>query len=255
MSATIATRDAGFRPGPIASYLSVCFVWGSTYVAIRMAVLTIPPLIMVGTRSVLAGAVMVAFALLRGGRLPKRRDLAPLAAAALLLFVGGQTLLAMGETRIESGQAAVMGALQALIIPLAAWVLRAAPAPGRAAWAGLAIGFAGVVVLVNPGATTINLAGIACVLTSVVSWSFGGGVSRRWPMGNVALGSGLQMMIGGGACLLLSVPFGAWHGFSPSSVSARSLAGFCYLASIGSLVGFSSFAWLVQIWPPVRVAN
>jgi drug/metabolite transporter (DMT)-like permease len=183
------------------------------------------------------------------------RAMVPLAAAALLLFVGGQTLLATGETRIESGQAAVLGALQALIIPLAAWVLRAAPAPGGAAWAGLGIGFAGVVVLVNPGATTINLAGIACVLTSVVCWSFGGAASRRWPMGDVALGSGLQMIIGGCACLLLSAPFGAWHGFSLAAVSARSIGGFCYLASIGSLVGFSSFAWLVQIWPPARVAT
>jgi drug/metabolite transporter (DMT)-like permease len=255
MSATALSRDAGFRAGPIAAYLSVCLVWGSTYVAIRMAVETIPPLIMVGTRSVLAGLVMVAFALARGGRLPPRAALLRLGVAALLLFVGGQTMLALGETRIASGQAAVLGALQAIIMPLAAWVLRAAPAPGRATWLGLALGFVGVVVLVNPGAHALNLVGFACVMTSVTSWSFGGAMARRWPMGDVALGSGLQMVIGGLACLVLSLPLGAWHGFSPALVSARSAGGFFYLASVGSLVGFSSFAWLVQIWPPARVAT
>lgn len=255
MSATHAAPDARFAPGPVAAYLTVCFVWGSTYVAIRMAVESLPPLIMVGARSVLAGAIMVAFALARGVPVPRTRTLVPLAAAALLLFVGGQSMLAAGETRIQSGQAAVIGALQAMVMPLAAWAIGAAGVPRLSTWLGLLLGFAGVVVLVNPGAGTVNLAGLACVLTSVVSWSLGGAMARRWPMGDVAMGSGLQMMIGGLGCLALSVPAGAWQGFAIGAVTQRSVVGFFYLASVGSLVGFSAFAWLVQIWPPARVAT
>jgi drug/metabolite transporter (DMT)-like permease len=180
---------------------------------------------------------------------------APLAASAVLLFVGGQAMLALGETRIASGQAAVLGALQALVMPLAAWALGAGKPPGATSWIGLLTGLTGVAVLVNLGAHTLNLLGTGVVLVSVLSWSFGGAIARRWPMGNVAMTSGLQMLIGGIACLMLSVPFGAWHGFSLSAVTARSWAGFFYLASFGSLVGFSAFAWLVQIWPPARLST
>jgi drug/metabolite transporter (DMT)-like permease len=241
--------------GPIAAYVAVCFVWGSTYLAIRLAVETIPPLLMVGTRSVLAGAVLAGFALARGARLPRARDMVPLATAAVLLFLGGQTMLAIGETRIGSGQAAVLGALQALLMPLATWALGAAPAPGAAAWPGLVVGFAGVVVLVNPGAHTLDLVGTGAVLFSVVAWSIGGAVARRWPVTPVALASGLQMLVGGLSCLAVSLFSGSWHGFALENVSGRSAAGFFYLASVGSLVGFSAFAWLVQIWPPARVST
>ncbi len=241
--------------GPIAAYVAVCFVWGSTYLAIRLAVETIPPLLMVGARSVLAGAVLAGFALVRGARLPGRLDMVPLSAAAVLLFLGGQTMLAIGEMRIGSGQSAVFGALQALLMPLATWALGAGPAPGAAAWPGLMAGFAGVVVLVNPGAHALNLVGTGAVLFSVVSWSIGGAVARRWPVVPVALASGLQMMVGGLSCLAVSVFTGSWNGFALENVSARSAAGFCYLASVGSLVGFSAFAWLVQIWPPERVST
>jgi drug/metabolite transporter (DMT)-like permease len=236
MSATEAAPMNRGGYGPIAAYVAVCFVWGSTYLAIRLAVETIPPLLMVGARSVLAGAVLAGFALVRGARLPGRLDMVPLSAAAVLLFLGGQTMLAM-------------------LMPLATWALGAGPAPGAAAWPGLMAGFAGVVVLVNPGAHALNLVGTGAVLFSVVSWSIGGAVARRWPVVPVALASGLQMMVGGLSCLAVSVFTGSWNGFALENVSARSAAGFCYLASVGSLVGFSAFAWLVQIWPPERVST
>jgi len=255
MSATYAAPADRGGTGPIAAYLALCFVWGSTYLAIRLAVATIPPWLMVGSRSVLAGVALTAFAVYRGARLPAAREMGALAAGGVLLFVGGQGMLAIAETRIESGQAALLGALQALVMPLAAWALGAAGAPGAAAWLGLLTGFAGVAVLVNPGAHALDLVGIGAVLTSTLFWSFGGAMARRWPVGPVALASGLQMVIGGLGCLALSVPAGELHGFSLAHVSARSAAGFCYLVTVGSLVGFSAFAWLVQIWSPARLST
>jgi len=256
MSATEATVHArAGGAGPIAAYLVLCFVWGSTYLAIRLAVAGIPPSIMVGTRSVLAGLALVLFALARGARLPPRRTLPATAATGFMLFVGGQTMLAVAETRIQSGQAAVIGALQALLMPLAAWAIGAAAAPGWPALMALLVGFCGVVILVNPGHGAIDTLGVAAVLASVISWSIGGAMSRRWPSGHVVLGSGLQMLAGGIGSLALSVPLGAWHGFSWASVPPRAWAGFAYLASVGSLVGFSAFAWLVRIWPPARLST
>jgi drug/metabolite transporter (DMT)-like permease len=251
----IPTKTDRLGAGPVAAYCTLCIVWGSTYLAIRLAVETIPPLLMVGVRSVVAGGLLTAFALARGNRLPSMGTLLPLSAASLLLFVGGQAMLAVGETRVESGQAAVIGAMQALAMPLAAWALGAGRAPRPVAWLGLLLGFGGVVALMNPGAHAADPVGLGIVLFSVVAWSFGGAVAARWPAGPVALASGLQMIVGGIGCLAVGYCSGAWHGFAVAQVSARSAAGFFYLIAIGSLVGFSAFAWLVQIWPAARLST
>ena len=177
------------------------------------------------------------------------------ALSGVLLFAGGQSLLAVAETRLGSGQAAVLNATQALIMPLAAWALGAGRAPGRAAWLGLLAGFVGVAILVRRGTGGLDLGGTVAVIGSVLCWSVGGGVARRWPVGNVALTAGLQMVIGGCACLVISVLVGNWHGFALGAVSQRSWIGFAYLATVGSLGGFGAFAWLVQIWPMERLAT
>ena len=253
--AEAAARDPAAGTGPIIAYLALCFIWGSTYLAIRMAVETLPPSIMVGTRSVLAGLAMGGFAAASGARWPGRKQLASALLSGVLLFAGGQSLLALAETRLGSGQAAVLNATQALIMPLAAWALGAGRAPRRASWLGLLAGFAGVAILVRQGPGGLNVAGTVAVIGSVLCWSIGSAVGRRWPVGNVALTAGLQMVLGGCACLLISVVVGDWHGFAWSAVSQRSWIGFAYLATVGSLGGFGAFAWLVQIWPMERLAT
>ena len=257
--AAVAARDPAAGTGPVIAYLALCFIWGSTYLAIRMAVETLPPSIMVGTRSVLAGLAMGAFAAASGVRWPSGKRLMSAALSGLMLFAGGQSLLAVAETRLGSGQAAVLNATQALIMPLAAWGLGAGRAPGRAAWLGLLAGFVGVTILVRHGTGGVSGGldprGTAAVIGSVLCWSAGGAVARRWPVGNVALTAGLQMVLGGCACLAISVLVGDWHTFAWSAVSQRSWIGFAYLATVGSLGGFGAFAWLVQIWPMERLAT
>jgi drug/metabolite transporter (DMT)-like permease len=253
--ATTAIRDPAGGSGPIIAYIALCCIWGSTYLAIRMAVETLPPHIMVGVRSVMAGMAMGVFALARGAQLPRGRHLASAAISGILLFAGGQSLLALAETRLGSGPAAVLNATQALIMPLTAWAIGAGRAPGRPTWLGLLAGFIGVAILVRPGLGGLDIAGAACVLGSVLCWSFGGAITQRWPVGPVAVTAGTQMVIGGMACLLLSLVFGDWHGFTLAGVGHRSWIGFAYLATVGSLGGFGAFAWLVQIWPMERLAT
>ena len=242
--------------GPAAAYLVLCFIWGSTYLAIRMAVQTIPPLLMVGARSVIAGALLAALALATGAAWPNRRALLRAAGSGILLFLGGQVLLAYGELRVPSGQAAVLGALLALILPLASWTLGEAVLPTWRTVIALIVGFAGVAVLVRPGAGVLNLGGGAIVLLSIIIWGYGGAVSRRYPPTNsVFLTSGLQMVLGGAACLAVSAFTGDITHFSIHAVSTRSWMGFLYLIIFGSMVGFSAFAWLVRLWPPQRLAT
>jgi drug/metabolite transporter (DMT)-like permease len=257
MSTTLHKQQAAPGAGalPIVAYLALCFIWGSTYLAIRMAVETLPPHIMVGGRSLAAGLIMGGVALATGSRLPNRGQLLSAAASGLLLFAGGQVYLATAERYVPSGQAAVINATQALIMPLAAWALGAGRVPGIAAWIGLLVGFAGVAVLVGPGAGVISISGVATILASVLCWAFGGAVARRWPAGPVALGAGLQMVFGGLACVLIAWPTGEWHGFDIHAVSHRSWMGLLYLATIGSFAGFGAFAYLVQIWPMERLAT
>jgi drug/metabolite transporter (DMT)-like permease len=237
------------------AYVALCFIWGSTYLGIRMAVETLPPHIMVGGRSLAAGLVMAAVALLIGSGWPRREHIISAAISGALLFAGGQVFLAMAERHVPSGQAAVVNATQALVMPLAAWALGVGQVPRLTSWIGLLVGFAGVAVLMGSGTGAIEPGGIGAIMVSVVCWSFGGAVARRWPAGKVALSAGMQMLFGGVLCLLLAWPFGEWHGFAFDAVSRRSWLGLLYLATVGSFAGFGAFAWLVQIWPMERLAT
>ena len=242
--------------GPVAAYIALCFIWGSTYLAIRLAIASIPPLLMVGSRSLIAGAVLSGIALASGAAWPNRRGLLRAAGSGTLLFLGGQTLLAFGEQRVPSGQAAVLGAMLALTLPLASWSLGEDLAPTRRTILALLVGFAGVAVLMRPGAGVLDLVGGAIVLGSNVFWAYGGAVSRRYPpTGSVVLTSGLQMLLGGVACLAVGAAYGDFAHFDMGAVTARSWAGYAYLIVFGSMVGFSAFAWLVRLWPPQRLAT
>jgi drug/metabolite transporter (DMT)-like permease len=241
---------------PVLAYLALCFIWGSTYLGIRLAVQSMPPLLMVGARSVIAGALMAGLALAFGAPWPDRRAFGRAALSGLLLFVGGQSLLAIGEQRVPSGQAALLGALLALFLPLASWTLGEAVAPTRRTLLALAVGFAGVAVLVRPGAGVLNPVGGALVLASNITWAYGGAVSRRYPATpNSFLTGGLQMLLGGAFCLAASAAAGELRHFSLAMVTRESWFGFVYLIAFGSMVGFSAFAWLVRLWPPQRLAT
>jgi drug/metabolite transporter (DMT)-like permease len=242
--------------GPIAAYVALCVIWGSTYLAIRLSVQTIPPLLMVGMRSVIAGACMAGFAFAAGTPLPGWQAIRRAGLSGALLFLGGQALLAMGEQRVPSGQAAVLGAMMALFLPFASWTLGEDVAPTRRTLLALLVGFAGVAVLVRPGAGVLDPLGGAIVLASIILWSYGGAVSRRYPATpSVVLTSGLQMMLGGLACLAISVAQGELRDFALHDVTSTSWLAFLYLVIVGSMVGFSAFAWLVRIWPPQRLAT
>jgi drug/metabolite transporter (DMT)-like permease len=234
-------------------------VWGSTYVAARAMVETIPPLLGAGTRCVLAGlAIAFGLRLRRGaGALPLvRSELLGAAAAGGLLIVGGQGLMTVGVQHLPAGLAALVGAS----VPLWLVLLRAGSGerPGRLTLIGVVVGFVGVTVLllareVQPGATAVGF--LLCLL-SAIAWAIGSFYSRAWSLPRDSFVSAAwQLVFGGALMLVLGLASGEVARLELADVSERSLAGFAWMVLAGSLLAFSAYVWLLANVPISTVAT
>jgi drug/metabolite transporter (DMT)-like permease len=252
----VAGRPLDRGAGPILAFLVVCIVWGSTFLAIRIGVETIPPWTMIGGRCLLAGALLSLFALFRGARWPGPRALGSAIVSGVLLFSCSQAMLAWGELRLPSGQAAVLGCTVSLLTPAVAWWMGAAGRPSPLAALGLLLGFLGVVVLTRPGAHAGDQVARAVILLSALAWAIGAAVARRVPpAGSALLGSGLQLLAGAPAALAFAWARGEWTHLDAAAISGRSVLAMAYLVVMGSIVAFACFGWLVQIWQPERLST
>ncbi len=242
--------------GPILAYLAVCILWGSTFLALRIGVETIPPWTLVGVRCVLAGGMLAGFALWRGARLPGPRALGSAIASGVLMFSASQAMVAWGELRVPSGQAAVLCCTVSLLTPAVSWLMGASRRPNALAGLGLAVGFAGVVVLARPDGQAADQMACLVILAAQFAWAIGAGIARKIPPAESAmLGSGLQLLAGAPAALVFAGLRGEWSSFALSQVSTRSLVATLYLVVMGSVVAFGCFGWLVQIWKPERLST
>jgi drug/metabolite transporter (DMT)-like permease len=253
-----------------AAMLAVYIVWGSTYLAIRFAIETLPPFLMASTRFLIAGAILYAFRRLRGDAAPQRVEWRSAAIVGVLLLVGGNGGVVWAEQFVESGVAALLVGS----VPL--WmVLLDALRPGqahlarrsahkRSRWlttAGVVFGFLGIGLLVSPTSLS-GLAGEidplgALVLTmGAFSWAAGSLYSRgaRLPASPL-LGTGMEMLVGGAGLLLLGTLSGEWGRVDLGAVSARSLLSLGYLIIFGSLVGFAAYTWLLRVAPTALVST
>jgi drug/metabolite transporter (DMT)-like permease len=238
--------------GPIAAYLALCVVWGSTFLAIRIAVETLPPWSMIGVRCLIAGAILAGIALARGASLPRGRA-AWLSAASsgVLLFTCSQAMLSWSERAVPSGEAALLVCTVSLFTPVVSWLMGASARPRPLAVAGLLLGFAGVAMLVRPDGSHAQHMASLVILLSSLAWAIGASVARLVaPAGSALLGSGLQLLAGGIACLAFAGLRGEWSHLDTALISVRSVAAMGYLIVMGSLVAFACFGWLVQIWQP-----
>ena len=221
---------------------AVYLIWGSTYLFIAITVETIPPLLAVSTRFILAGTIMAAVVLRRGGTLRvSRRALASCVLIGLLL-PGANAVLFYAERTVPTGLASLLIAS----VPLWVVLMRLAGGerlPGRAL-AGVGVGFVGVAVLLQPsgGATTL---GIALCVVSAVMWAAGSVCSARLEMPSDAFAATAYVMLSGGIALL---PFGL-VGAGSVSPSTASVLAWLYLVTIGSVVGFTAYTWLLANAP------
>ena len=233
----------------------VYLIWGSTYLAIRVMVETVPPLLGAGARFAVAGAVMVA---VLSTRRTVRLTRAQLLSALLIgiLLPGANAVVTVAEQEVPSGMAAL------LIASVPLWVLlmrRTAGEPvSRAGVGAVLVGFVGVALLLRPGeqsgdATVLGLA--ACVFAAVM-WASGAFASPRVSLpGDPLVSTGWQMLLGGLVCIVAGLLVGEAPDVDPAAFSTRSVVAFAYLIVFGSWVAYTAFAWLLQNVPLTKVAT
>ena len=233
----------------------VYVVWGSTYLAIRVMVETVPPLLGAGTRFAVAGAAMVAvLSIRRTVRLTRAQLLSALLVGILL--PGANAVVTVAEQEVPSGLAAL------LIASIPLWVLlmrRAAGEPvSRAGVGAVLVGFAGVALLLRPGEQSgdATLLGLAACVGAAVMWASGSFASPRVQLPpDPLVSTGWQMLLGGLVCVVAGLIVGEAGDVDPAAFSTRSLVALAYLVVFGSWVAFTTYAWLLQNAPISKVAT
>lgn len=244
-----------------AGLIVLYLVWGSTYLGIKVAVETVPPFVMGFIRFVPAGILLAGVVAVRNRRTiqrPSRRAIADTLIVGALLLMGGMGLVAWAEQTIPSGIAALLIALMPMWLAIFGLVFLGERLP-RAGVIGIAVGVVGVAILAWPtaGVDDLDPAGLLALLVSPVCWALGAiYAARRAVLPAPALfASGLEMIAGGLVLLVASAVTGELATFNPAAVSTESWIGILYLLLVGSLVGYTTFAWLVQVAPLPRVAT
>ena len=254
-------------PSPVliwAGLLTLYVVWGSTYLGIAVAVDTIPPFLMAGSRFALAGLVTVAIAAILGRGLgpvtwPTRREWRDSTIVGGLLMGGGMGMVALGEETVPSGIAALLIAMMPLWVAVLGRVFFRERLPWLAV-AGIVIGLAGVGILVGPStnaAESFNPGGILALIISPISWSSGSLYSAhraRLPR-NPLVSTGLQMLTGSVVLGIMALVRGEYASFRIEAVTVESLLGWTYLILIGSLVAFTAYVWLLRVAPLPLIAT
>jgi drug/metabolite transporter (DMT)-like permease len=227
---------------------TVYLVWGSTYLAIAIAVQTLPPFLYSGVRFTLAGLILAGWLAFRRVDLRiSRRELGGAAAVGILMLAGGNGLVNLGEQTVPSGVAALIVAS----IPLWIVVYRmvAGERVGRDLLFGVLLGLVGVAILVVPGGLngTIDPVGALMLFGATLSWALGTFLSPRLATPrNALVSTAYQMLAGGIVLLVVALGNGEIAQFDPATFSVRSLIAFAYLVIFGSLIAYTAYTWLLQ---------
>lgn len=238
------------------AFAAIYLVWGSTYLAIRYAVETIPPLVTAGVRHSVAGAIMLAWAWARGFRPKREHWISGLVVGALFFLVGHGTLH-WAEQYVGSGLAALLIATEPMFILVLAWSMGQQKI-SRISLLGLLVGVVGVAILMGSELTMkgSSLIGLLAVLTGSLSWAAGVVISPKVKLPTDALGRTALPTICGAAMLLIAAGItGEFQNVHWASISLKSVLGLGYLIVFGSVVAFTAYTWLLQRCPPALVAT
>ena len=249
----------GSRGKVIAAFLAVYVIWGSTYLAIRFAIETIPPFLMASSRFALAGLVLYAIAHARGAANPTLPEWRAGGIVGCLLMTGN-ACVAVAEQRIPSGVAALLVAMTPLFMVLLEWMRPGGRRPTVGVFIGLFIGLAGVATLIGPasfaGGGRIDPVGAGIVVFGSLTWALGSIYSRHAAKPASALMmTATQMLIGGIFLGLCAIAAGEPGDFSLGQVSLRSFLAVVYLLIFGSLIAFTAFVYLLRVSTAAKVAT
>ncbi len=242
------------------AFAIIYFVWGSTFLAIRVGVREVPPFLLAAMRFFIAGVVLFGWTIARRERLPTGRQWASVCLLAILIFGLDYGLLFWAEERVPSGLAAVMLAMIPAFMALSEIVfLKTQKLTARLGLA-LLIGLGGVAVLVNRsldlGGAPIDRRGAAALIFASISWSIASAFSRKMPLpASKVMSSGTQMLAGGVFLFLASAALGEFQHFHPSTVSRVAWLSLLYLIVAGSIIGFTAYVWLLHHESPTKVGT
>jgi drug/metabolite transporter (DMT)-like permease len=244
----------------VMAFAAVYLIWGSTYLGIRLAVETIPPFSMAGSRALVAGVLLYVWTRIRGAQKPKAVHWRGATVVGGFLLLGGNGLLSWAEQRVPSGVSALLIGSVPLWMVLLEWLWHSGPRPTVGIVFGLIVGFAGLGFLVAPGkvgdGSAVNLSGASVLLLASFFWAIGSLYSRRAPLPSSQLLGAAMEMIGGGVLLLVvGAALGEWRHFEFAHVSVHSAMAWVYLSIIGSLVAFTAYVWLLKATTPAQVST
>jgi drug/metabolite transporter (DMT)-like permease len=235
------------------AWATICIVWGTTYLAIRVSLETLPPGLSAGLRWLIAGSLLVAGHLATGRRLPPRPEWPGLALIGVLFIVSGNGLVVWAEQWVPSGLTAVLLATSPFWMVGLERLLPRGERPTPRTWAGLLVGFGGILLLVWPELTaggetgTRFLLGVFALQLACITWSAGSAYSRWRHREHPALGgAALQMVVGGLVLTAIGSLAGEWPRVS---FSARSAVAFGYLVLVGSIVAYSAYIYTLKHLP------
>lgn len=243
----------------IAAFAVVYVLWGSTYLAIRIAIETIPPFLMASARFLVAGAMLYLWSRARGAVRPSLTHWRAAAIVGALLLLGGNGAVVWAEQFVPSGLAALLVATAALWMVMLDWLRPGGTRPATRVWIGIALGLAGLAWLVGPsslGDGRVSMVGAGVLWLGSLSWAMGSVYARRAPLPESALlANGMEMFTGGVLLALLAAATGEPSRFDPSGISMRSALAVLYLLIAGSLIGFTVYIWLVKHAAPAMVGT
>jgi len=263
-AAQVIKHMGAYRTRIFLAFAAIYLIWGSTYLAIRYAIETIPPLLMGGVRFVVAGALLYTWTRFRGKPRPSIADLKPAAIIGALMVVGGNGGVIWAEQFIASGLAAVLVATGPLWLVLIDWMISGRKRLPSYTIVGLALGFGGVVALsiesgsLETGEASRSLIFLSAGLLTLAafSWAAGSMVARRAEVKtSLTMSISLQMLLGGVMMLGLGTVVGEWRLLNPQAVSMVSLGALGYLIVMGTLVAFSAYVWLMRESTPEKVGT
>ncbi|MEO8576108.1 MAG: EamA family transporter [Gemmatimonadales bacterium] len=267
---TLTRNEKGTGPSRskiIAAFAAIYTIWGSTYLFIRFTIETIPPFLMGGVRFMLAGAILYTWSRIRTGEKPTPAHWKTTAVVGACLVFGGNGAVVWAEQFVPSGMTALLVAILPFWMVLIDWLRPNGRRPTIGVAIGLVVGVIGLVVLIGPsamqpsGAETqagngVALKGAIALMLGSLAWATGSIYSQHHPLPKSAfLATGMEMFLGGAMLFVAAVLRGELTQFDLASVSARSMIGFLYLTTVGSLVGFTAYIWLLGNQPPSRVST
>jgi len=242
------------------AFASIYVLWGSTFLAIRIGVQEVPPLLLAAIRFFLAGLIMFSWVSVRGERQPTAREWAAAALLGFFIFVCDYGLLFWAERRVPSGIAAVMLALIPAFMAISEIVFLGTPRPTLRLAVALVVGLGGVSVLMshslNVGGAPVDRAGAAALIVAALSWSVSSVLTRRLPLPeSKVMSSGTQMLAGGLLLTIVAGGLGEFRAFHPWSVSRTAWIALAYLIIAGSIIGYTAYLWLLHRESPTKVGT